>query len=100
MASVLSKAFIATAVPDSLCCLEAWHILWGLPRTVSSRFFKGLNMDGLVGVKNPKEMKRAGQAQGDQDEEVIGRATLFVPRCHTTVCCASRPRWTSTAADW
>ena len=35
VAPLLAKAFIATAVPDSLCCLEAWHILWGLPRTVS-----------------------------------------------------------------
>ena len=75
VASVLSKAFIATAVPDSLCCLEAWHILWGLPRTVSSRFFKGLNMDGLVGVKNPKEVKSAGKAQSDQGEESMRRAT-------------------------
>ena len=47
VASLLAKAFIATAVPDSLCCLEAWHILWGLPRTMCSRYFKGLNMDGI-----------------------------------------------------
>ena len=48
VAPLLAKAFIATAVPDSLCCLEAWHILWGLPRTVASRYFRGLNMDGLT----------------------------------------------------
>eukprot|EP00959_Pyramimonas_sp_CCMP1952_P337638 7070667-Pyramimonas_sp.AAC.1 len=36
VASRLAKAFIATAVPEPLCCLEAWHILWGLPRTASS----------------------------------------------------------------
>ena len=32
VASLLSKAFIATAVPDTLSSLEAWHILWQLPR--------------------------------------------------------------------
>ena len=68
IASLLAKAFIATAVPDSLCCLEAWHILWGLPRTVSSRFFKGLNMDGLTGVKQPKDVKKEGE-QGDGQEQ-------------------------------
>ena len=61
VSSLISKAFIATAVPASLCCLEAWHILWKLPRTVCSRFFVGLNMDGLTGVKAPKDVpKEAG----------------------------------------
>ena len=56
---LMAKAFIATSVPDTLCCLEAWHILWGLQRTVSSRFFKGLNMDGLQGLKMPSEVKKS-----------------------------------------
>ena len=64
VASLLAKALIATAVPDNLCCLEAWHILWGLPRTVSSRFFKGLNMDGLTGVKMPKEVAKENEDVG------------------------------------
>ena len=58
VASLLSKAFIATAVPETLSSLEAWHILWQLPRTVRSRYTKGLNMDGLTGVKEPKEAKK------------------------------------------
>ena len=72
VASLLAKAFIATAVPDSLCCLEAWHILWELPRTVSSRFFKGLNMDGLTGVKEPKEAKKEKEKKAKDDEEDQG----------------------------
>ena len=61
IASLLSKAFIATAVPDALCGLEAWHILWELPRTVCSRYFKSLNMDGLQWVKPPKEVARKAE---------------------------------------
>ena len=73
VASLLAKAFIATAVPESLCCLEAWHILWGLPRTVSSRYFRGLNMDGLTGVKQPAEVKPQ-QQQGPAGEEDLRRS--------------------------
>ena len=58
VASLLAKAFIATAVPDTLCCLEAWHVLWALPRAVHTRFFKPLNMDGLIGIKAPKDVER------------------------------------------
>jgi hypothetical protein len=46
IASVMSKAFIATAVPDTLCGLEAWHLLLGLNRTVCSRGFVALQADG------------------------------------------------------
>ena len=46
IASVMSKAFIATAVPDTLCGLEAWHLLLGLNRTVCSRGFIALQGDG------------------------------------------------------
>ena len=35
--SLLSKLFIHAAVPDALCSLEAWHVLFDLPRTLSSR---------------------------------------------------------------
>ena len=58
IASVMSKAFIATAVPDTLCGLEAWHLLLGLNRTVCSRGFTALQGDGekaLRSVAIPKE---------------------------------------------
>ena len=45
IASVMSKAFIATAVPDTLCGLEAWHLLLGLNRTMCSRGFIALQGD-------------------------------------------------------
>ena len=79
---MLAKAFIATAVPDCLCCLEAWHILWGLPRTVASRYFKGLNMDGLTGMKMPKEMRKAGAAQEGPQPERVGKKTIIHPDLH------------------
>ena len=45
IASVMAKAFIATAVPDTLCSLDAWHILFGLNRVVCSRGFTSLQSD-------------------------------------------------------
>ncbi|MEC9336428.1 MAG: hypothetical protein VYC68_02890, partial [Candidatus Thermoplasmatota archaeon] len=45
VASIMSKAFIATAVPDTLCGLEAWHVLLNLDRVVCSRGFASLNAD-------------------------------------------------------
>ena len=41
--SLLSKPLIHTAVPDQICSLEAWHILFDFPRVLSSRFFVNLN---------------------------------------------------------
>ena len=41
--SLLSKLFIHTAVPDQICSLEAWHVLFDLPRVLSSRFVVNLN---------------------------------------------------------
>ena len=77
VASLLAKAFIATAVPDSLCSLEAWHILWGLPRTVSSRYFKGLNMDGLTGVKEPKEVPKAESKEAEERPATVAKKTII-----------------------
>ena len=37
VAHVMAKAFIATAAPQTVCLLQAWHILYDLPRHVSSR---------------------------------------------------------------
>ena len=41
--SLLSKLFIHTAVPDQICSLEAWHVLFDLPRTLCSRIVVGLS---------------------------------------------------------
>ena len=37
VSSILAKAFVATSVPDSLCALEAWHVIWDLRRVICSR---------------------------------------------------------------
>ena len=41
VSSVLAKAFVATSVPDSLCALEAWHVLLDLGRVICTRGFIG-----------------------------------------------------------
>ena len=45
VASVMAKAFVSTAVPDSLCGLEAWHVLLDLSRVVCSLGFISLQAD-------------------------------------------------------
>ena len=37
VSSILAKAFVATSVPDSLCALEAWHVLFDLGRVICTR---------------------------------------------------------------
>ena len=39
VASMLSKLFIHAAVPDVISSLESWHVIWMLPRTLSTRTF-------------------------------------------------------------
>jgi len=64
VASVMAKGFIATSVPDQVCSLEAWHLLWGLRRVVCTRVHQSLNMDGLRGVKLPGHMAGEGEGKG------------------------------------
>ena len=52
VASILAKAFVATAVPDSLCALEAWHVLLDLGRVVCSRGFVSLQADATKALRN------------------------------------------------
>ena len=57
VASVMAKAFIATAVPDNLCSLEAWHVLLDLRREVCSIGYVSLQADAartLREVRVPK----------------------------------------------
>ena len=49
VSSILAKAFVATSVPDSLCALEAWHVLLDLGRVICTRgFIGGLYVGGWV----------------------------------------------------
>ena len=68
----MAKAFIATAVPDTLCSLEAWHLLLGLKRVVCTRGFTSLNTDqdkALRSVAQPSVGARSRAAHQDDDEE-------------------------------
>ena len=46
VASLLSKLFIHSAVPEDICALEAWHLLFDpdLPQAISSRYVSSLNV--------------------------------------------------------
>ena len=48
---------------------------------LSPRFFKGLNMDGLTGIKEPKKVKVAKEddnvTEGEEQPQVIGRRTVI-----------------------
>ena len=86
--SLISKAFIATAVPCSLCCLEAWHILWKLPRTVCSRFFVGLNMDGLTRVKGAKQVSKESPGEdAGTPPKVTQKTSIELYRDRLTLPC-------------
>ena len=67
---LMSKAFIATAVPDALCCLEAWHLIWDLERTICTRNFVNLNLDdqkALKGLLDPQLL----QPKDGKDTKIV-----------------------------
>jgi hypothetical protein len=87
IASVMSKAFIATAVPDTLCGLEAWHLLLGLSRTVCSRGFIALQGDcekahrSVVIPKEPVQqdavvVSDAAGNEGTETAEILERTLV------------------------
>ena len=59
--SLLSKLFIHTAVPDQICSLEAWHILFDFPRVLSSRFFVNLNAKEQPVLKDLQAIQTGGE---------------------------------------
>ena len=81
VAGVMAKAFIATAVPDTLASLEAWHVLFGLKRACYSRGFASLNLDtalrqvacpSVKSKKNPAKKARAGNEDTVGDDASSG----------------------------
>ena len=71
--SLLSKLFIHTAVPDQICSLEAWHILFDFPRVLSSRFFVNLNAKEQPVLKDLQAIQT-----GTQDTTVTRQTKLDV----------------------
>ena len=66
---LLAKAFIATAVPDAVCCLEAWHVLFGLDRHIATRVFTTLNLDDQQALRNISPSVHNPSQQPPEDEE-------------------------------
>jgi hypothetical protein len=68
-----SQAFIATSVPDTLCSLEAWHILWGFDRYFCSRIFSPLKLDDAMTLRfiDP-EKKVVGSDSETEPEDADG----------------------------
>ena len=66
--SVLSKAFINTSVPDCLCGLEAWHLMFDFGRVICSRGFVSLQADASKAQRQlavPTSRTESGQ-HGEQ----------------------------------
>ena len=71
VASLLSKLFIHAAVPEDICSLEAWHVLFDLPRVLSSRYIVTVN------AKDEKAtaLKSLNEIQAGTQETIVSRPT-------------------------
>ena len=92
VASLLTKAFLSSAIPESLSSLEAWHLLWQLPRTVRSRYFKPLNMDGAPTVKKPKVVLKEGEGAADDPKvkakkQLVSKTTIELYKDRSFIPC-------------
>ena len=67
VSSLLAKAFIATSVPETVCSGEAWHILWRKERTVCTRKFKPLNLDGRRGLRKLARPEKPDKSMATKD---------------------------------
>ena len=63
VASLLSKLFIHAAVPDEICSLEAWHVLFDLPRVLASRYIDTISAKDATVFKGLNEIESATQEQ-------------------------------------
>ena len=66
VASLLSKLFIHSAVPEEICSLEAWHLLFDLPRALSSRYVSSLNVK-----EEQQAFKHLTQVEQAKEEESV-----------------------------
>ena len=77
-ASLLSKLFIHSAVPEEICSLEAWHLLFDLPRALSSRYASSLNVK-----EEQQAFKHLTQVEQAKEEESVLQKTkvsIYVDR--------------------
>ena len=78
VASLLSKLFIHFAVPEEICSLEAWHLLFDLPRALSSRYVSSLNVK-----EEQQAFKNLTQVEQAKEEESVVQKTkvsIYVDR--------------------
>ena len=78
VASLLSKLFIHSAVPEEVCSLEAWHILFDLPRVLSSSHITSLNVkEDNSSLKDLNSIEKA-----NVEENVVKKTpvTLYLSR--------------------
>ena len=78
VASLLSKLFIHSAVPEHICSLEAWHLLFDLPRAISSRYVSSLNVK-----EDQQAFKNLTQVEQAKEEESVvqkNKISIYVDR--------------------
>ena len=78
VASLLSKLFIHSAVPEDICSLEAWHLLFDLPRAISSRYVSSLNVK-----EDQQTFKNLTQVEQAKEEENVlqkNKVSIYVDR--------------------
>ena len=71
VASLLSKLFIHAAVPEDICSLEAWHVLFDLPRVLSSRYIVTVNAKD----EQATSLKSLNEIQAGTQETIVSRPT-------------------------
>ena len=78
VASLLSKLFIHSAVPEEICSLEAWHVLLDLPRVLSSRYVTSLNVKEDSNAL--KDLASVELARADENVVKKSKVALYLDR--------------------
>jgi hypothetical protein len=83
VSSLLCKLFIHAAVPDDICSLEAWHLLWELPRAMSSRYVTALNAkDAIVPLNALSTIEGSTAADEATQTTKLGQ---YLQRCQVSL---------------
>ena len=83
VASLLSKLFIHSAVPEEICSLEAWHLLMDLPRVLSSRHVTSLNVKD--DSKTFKDLNSIEKAKTEESVIQQNKAQIYLDRFNMKV---------------
>ena len=83
VSSLLCKLFIHAAVPDDICSLEAWHLLWELPRSMSSRYVTALNAKDAIVPMNTLSTIEGGTAADEATQTT--KLGQYLQRCQVSL---------------